>query len=113
MKTTKILLASTALTIAAGVAHADGHMADDMTLVSWGGAYQKSQQRAYVEPYLEMNPGVSAVWELSGASLGGSGKSLRGRQKVQIPSVLSHRVGPLKKLLARVWEEVWEGLRCL
>ncbi len=67
MKLTKTLLATTALTVAAGTAFADGHMAGDMTLVSWGGAYQASQQNAYVAPYLEMNPGVTAVWDESSA----------------------------------------------
>ncbi|WP_299592171.1 extracellular solute-binding protein [uncultured Tateyamaria sp.] len=67
MKLTKTLLATTALTLASGTAFADGHMASDMTLVSWGGAYQSSQQNAYVAPYLEMNDGVSAVWDESSA----------------------------------------------
>jgi len=67
MKLTKTLLATTALTVASGTAFADGHMASDMTLVSWGGAYQASQQSAYVEPYIEMNPGVTAVWDESSA----------------------------------------------
>ncbi|APX13265.1 extracellular solute-binding protein [Tateyamaria omphalii] len=67
MKLTKTLLATTALTLASGTAFADGHMASDMTLVSWGGAYQNSQQKAYVEPYLEMNDGVTAVWDESSA----------------------------------------------
>ena len=67
MKLTKTLLASTALTVAAGAAFAESHMASDMTLVSWGGAYQASQQKAYVEPYQEMNPGVNVVWDESSA----------------------------------------------
>ncbi|GGX38566.1 spermidine/putrescine ABC transporter substrate-binding protein [Tateyamaria omphalii] len=67
MKLTKTLLATTALTLASGTAFADGHMASDMTLVSWGGAYQASQQNAYVAPYIENNPGVSAVWDESSA----------------------------------------------
>ena len=70
MKLTKTLLASTALTVAAGAALAESHsmeMANDMTLVSWGGAYQNSQQKAYVEPYQEMNPDVSIVWDESSA----------------------------------------------
>ena len=66
MKLTKTLLATTALTALAGAAIADD-MASDMTLVSWGGAYQASQQNAYVAPYLEMNAGVSAVWDESSA----------------------------------------------
>ena len=68
MKRTKTLLATSALTVAAAGAYAAGHgMADSMTLVSWGGAYQASQQNAYVAPYLEMNPGVTASWDESSA----------------------------------------------
>ncbi|MHA6346190.1 extracellular solute-binding protein [Roseivivax sp. CAU 1761] len=69
MKFSKTLLATTALTVAAaGAGFAqDQEMADSMTLVSWGGAYQNSQQKAYVEPYLEMNPEVSATWDESSA----------------------------------------------
>ena len=65
MKFTTTLMVSTALTATAALA--DGHMANEMTLVSWGGAYQNSQQKAYVEPYLEMNPGVTATWDESSA----------------------------------------------
>lgn len=64
MKPSKILLASTALTVAAGAVAAQD-MADSLTLVSWGGAYQDSQLKAYVEPYLEANPGVSVTWDES------------------------------------------------
>ena len=67
MKLTKTLMVTFALTVASGTAFADGHMASDMTLVSWGGAYQASQQNAYVAPYIEMNPGVTAVWDESSA----------------------------------------------
>jgi putative spermidine/putrescine transport system substrate-binding protein len=52
MKLTKTLLASTALTVAAGMAGAQD-MADEMTIVSWGGAYSNSQQQAYHNPYME------------------------------------------------------------
>ncbi|WP_428982500.1 extracellular solute-binding protein [Oricola indica] len=38
--------------------------ADEMTLVSWGGAYQASQVKAYSEPYAEMT-GVTFVWDES------------------------------------------------
>ncbi|MEP1201663.1 extracellular solute-binding protein [Tateyamaria sp.] len=67
MKLAKTLMATTALTVASGTAFADGHMASEMTLVSWGGAYQSSQQNAYVAPYVEMNAGVTAVWDESSA----------------------------------------------
>ena len=67
MTFTKTLLATTALTVASGTAFADGHLASDMTIVSWGGAYQASQQNAYVAPYIAQNGDVSAVWDESSA----------------------------------------------
>lgn len=67
MKFTTTLLASTAIIGAGTMAFADAHMAKEMTLVSWGGAYQSSQDKAYLQPYLEMNAGVSGVWDESSA----------------------------------------------
>ena len=63
----RILTAGLVLVGAAAVAsaQADEHMADSMTLVSWGGAYQASQVNAYVIPYLEMNPDVEVIWDES------------------------------------------------
>jgi len=46
MKLTKLLMATSALSLAAGVVSAQ-----EMTIVSWGGAYSKSQLKAYHEPY--------------------------------------------------------------
>ncbi len=66
MKLTKTLLATTALTVAAGAVSAQD-MADDMTLVSWGGAYQTSQIKAYADPYKEMHPEVNISWDESSA----------------------------------------------
>ncbi len=66
MKLVKTLLASSALTAAAGAVSAQD-MANELTLVSWGGAYQASQVKAYVEPYLEMHPEVSVTWDESSA----------------------------------------------
>ena len=60
MKLTKTLMATTALTVASSAAIADGHMADEMTIVSWGGAYSASQQAAYHDPYME-NTGVTII----------------------------------------------------
>ncbi|MCA0906407.1 extracellular solute-binding protein [Ruegeria marisrubri] len=48
MKATKTLLTTAAVAIAAG-----GVSAEEMTIVSWGGAYSKSQLKAYHEPYSE------------------------------------------------------------
>ena len=67
MKFTTTLLASSAIIGAGTLAFADAHadMAKEMTLVSWGGAYQASQDKAYLQPYLEMHPELSAVWDES------------------------------------------------
>ena len=64
MKLTKILMATSALTVAGSMIGAE-ELASDMTIVSWGGAYQESQQNAYLEPYLALNDGVTAAWDES------------------------------------------------
>ncbi len=69
----KTMMLTTAAIAAAGGAFAAAHggmtecenCADSMTLVSWGGAYQSSQVKAYAEPYKEMNDGVEVVWDES------------------------------------------------
>ncbi|MCB1330438.1 MAG: extracellular solute-binding protein [Maritimibacter sp.] len=62
MNATKLVLATTALTAVSGIA-----IAEDLTFVSWGGAYQNSQLKAYAEPYMEMHPDVNIVWDESSA----------------------------------------------
>ncbi len=41
--------------------------ADSMTVVSWGGAYQNSQVKAYLEPYEKMYPDLKVVTDESSA----------------------------------------------
>jgi len=53
-----------ALMLAGTVVFAAASNAADMTVVSWGGAYQASQQKAYTEPYSAAN-GVNFVWDES------------------------------------------------
>ena len=65
MKLTKTLLASTALSVAAGFAGA-ADMANEMTIVSWGGAYSASQKNAYHDPYSEKT-GVKIINDESSA----------------------------------------------
>lgn len=71
MKLKSTIMATAALILTTGSAFADGHghghMASDMTLVSWGGAYQKSQDNAYVIPYVALNPGLTVTWDESAA----------------------------------------------
>jgi putative spermidine/putrescine transport system substrate-binding protein len=64
MKFTKTLLATSAI-VGAGTMAIAQEMSNDMTIVSWGGAYQNSQLKAYVEPYQEMHPEVNVVWDES------------------------------------------------
>lgn len=67
MKLMTTMMATSALTIASSAAFAEAHMADSMTIVSWGGAYQNSQQKAYSEPYAEMNEDLTITWDESSA----------------------------------------------
>jgi len=63
----KTMMLLTGAAVAAGPALAGGHMSDSMTLVSWGGAYQKSQINAYSDPYKAMHEGLEVVWDESSA----------------------------------------------
>ena len=48
--------------VAAGMALAAGSaQAVDLTIVSWGGAYTASQQKAYHDPYMAANPDVNII----------------------------------------------------
>ena len=62
----KRILSSVA--IAAAVALAAGSaQAENLTIVSWGGAYTASQQKAYHEPYMAANPNVKIINDDSAA----------------------------------------------
>ncbi|TNB47133.1 extracellular solute-binding protein [Martelella lutilitoris] len=60
MKSKSIILA-----LAATLATSTAAYAEQMTIVSWGGAYQDSQKNAYTDPYMEMNPDIEVVWDES------------------------------------------------
>ena len=51
MKLNITVIAATSLSLLAGPSFAGSHMASEMTIVSWGGAYSRSQLKAYHEPY--------------------------------------------------------------
>ncbi|MCC5991619.1 MAG: ABC transporter substrate-binding protein [Rhodobacteraceae bacterium] len=55
----KLIGLSSALSVMALSAAAQDPVS--LTIVSWGGAYTASQQRAYHEPYMEMNPHVTII----------------------------------------------------
>lgn len=56
-----------ALSVGAASADSHGGMANEMTIVSWGGAYQQSQINAYHNPYMERNDGVTIITDESSA----------------------------------------------
>ena len=62
MKSMHILAGVAAAAMIAGAAQAQ-----EMTIVSWGGAYSKSQQNAYHDPYMAKNPGVKIINDESAA----------------------------------------------
>ena len=62
MKSFHILASAAAAVMIAGAAQAQ-----EMTIVSWGGAYSKSQQNAYHDPYMAKNPGVNIINDESSA----------------------------------------------
>ena len=57
----------TLATAAAALTVVSAAHAEDMTIVSWGGAYSASQQNAYHDPYMEKNPDVSIINDESSA----------------------------------------------
>ncbi len=65
MKLRSTLLAVSAVALVAGPALAV-EMADEMTIVSWGGAYSNSQNKAYHEPY-SAKTGVTIINDESSA----------------------------------------------
>ncbi|MFS4581560.1 extracellular solute-binding protein [Phaeobacter sp. C3_T13_0] len=66
MKLTKLTALAATTALCAPMAMA-ADMANEMTIVSWGGAYQESQLKAYVVPYQEMHPELKVIWDESSA----------------------------------------------
>lgn len=64
MKLKSLLASTVGLTMAMTAGSA---IADDMTIVSWGGAYSASQNNAYHKPYMAKNPGVKIINDESAA----------------------------------------------
>jgi putative spermidine/putrescine transport system substrate-binding protein len=62
MKSMHLLAGAAAAVMIAGAAQAD-----EMTIVSWGGAYSASQQAAYHDPYMAKNPDVTIINDESSA----------------------------------------------
>ncbi|MBO0344113.1 extracellular solute-binding protein [Roseibium limicola] len=60
MKLKTAILATSAIAMMSGTA-----VAKDMTIVSWGGAYQSSQKKAYAEPYAADHSDINIIWDES------------------------------------------------
>lgn len=63
MKLTRLFVGATgAITLAAGAV-----AAEDLVIVSWGGAYSASQKAAYSDPYMAENPDINIINDESSA----------------------------------------------
>jgi len=62
MTLTKLFLGAAAAVVCASAAQAE-----DMTIVSWGGAYSHSQLKAYHEPYMKLHPDIHIINDESSA----------------------------------------------
>ena len=72
------LYLQTVLATAVATAGVSTAAAEDLVFVSWGGAYTASQQKAYHEPWMKMNPDTKIVNDDSG---GGALAKLRAMQE--------------------------------
>lgn len=59
-----LLIAAMITVFTSGIALAQ----TELVIVSWGGAYTASQQKAYHEPYMKLNPGIKIVNDDSSSS---------------------------------------------
>ena len=57
----KLKFISVAAGLASGLLLVGTAQAVDLTVVSWGGAYTASQQKAYHEPYMKLNPDIKIL----------------------------------------------------
>ena len=60
-------LKQTLLATAVTAAMVSTASATELVVVSWGGAYTESQQKAYHEPYMANNPGITIINDDSGS----------------------------------------------
>lgn len=59
----KKLLSTAILAGVSVMAVQQAQAADTFAIVSWGGAYEMSQQKAYVDPWVKMNPNTNVIFE--------------------------------------------------
>jgi putative spermidine/putrescine transport system substrate-binding protein len=76
---------SAVATVCAGVALAQTQL--DLVVVSWGGAYTASQQKAYHDPYMAANPGIKIINDDSSAEAVAKIRAMNEAGKVTWPLV--------------------------
>ena len=64
----KFIQAMMATAVMAMIGFASQGMAVELVVVSWGGAYTASQQKAYHDPYMKLNPNIKIVNDDSAGS---------------------------------------------
>ncbi len=64
----KFIRAMTATAVMVMVGFVGQAMATELVVVSWGGAYTASQQKAYHAPYMKLNPGITIINDDSAGS---------------------------------------------
>ena len=64
----KFIRAMAATAVMAMVGFVGQSMAAELVVVSWGGAYTASQQKAYHAPYMKLNPGITIINDDSAGS---------------------------------------------
>jgi putative spermidine/putrescine transport system substrate-binding protein len=64
----KFIQAMAATAVMAMVGFVGQAMATELVVVSWGGAYTASQQKAYHAPYMKLNPGITIINDDSAGS---------------------------------------------
>ena len=85
MKIKTIMLGGAAFAMSATAA-----LAEDMTIVSWGGAYTASQQAAYHDPY-SAKTGVNIINDAS------SGEAVAKLRAMHLDPTLARRCSPIAR----------------
>ena len=85
LKRRTLVTAAAVATVCAGVAFAQTQL--DLVVVSWGGAYTASQQKAYHDPYMAANPAIKIINDDSSAEAVAKIRAMNEAGKVTWPLV--------------------------
>ena len=85
LKRRTLVTVAAVATVCAGVALAQSKL--DLVVVSWGGAYTASQQKAYHDPYMAANPAIKIINDDSSAEAVAKIRAMNEAGKVTWPLV--------------------------